>query len=107
MILLLFPKLSINYVHAALKFCYVHPDGVESQSLLQLQVHGDSDKSKEVFIEQVKGSVKVYLLLYTPHSTVVCMSENYVTFESIKAGLKKNNFSNNCLSINVVEHYIV
>ena len=89
MILLLFPKLSINYVHAALKFCYVHPDGVESQSLLQLRVHGDSDKSKEVFIEQLKGSVKVYLLLYTPHSTVVCMSENYVTLNPSKQASRK------------------
>ena len=56
---------------------------MESQSLLQLRVHGDSDKSKEVFIEQVKGSVKVYLLLYTPHSTVVCMSRKLCDFESV------------------------
>lgn len=50
-------------IHAALKFCFVHPDGVESQSLLQLHVHGDSEKGKEVFIEQIKGSVKVLSIM--------------------------------------------
>ena len=49
------------YIHAALKFCYIHPDGLESQSLLQLRVQSDSENGKEVFIEQIKGSVKVIL----------------------------------------------
>ena len=56
---MLSPIRNAVYVHAALKFCYVHPNGVESQSLLQLRVCGDSEKGKDVFIEQAKGSVKV------------------------------------------------
>ena len=56
---MLSPICNAVYVHAALKFCYVHPNGVESHFLLQLQVCGDSEQGKEVFIEQAKGSVKV------------------------------------------------
>ena len=53
----------IQYVYTALKLCYVHPDGVESQSVLQLRICDGSEKRKEVLIEPAKteDSFKVYI----------------------------------------------
>ena len=57
----------IQWTYTALKFCYIHPDGVENQTFLQLRICDDSEKGKELFIERGKTEESLKVCMYKTH----------------------------------------